>query len=116
MKKKLESDVADLDTALEHANAANQETQKTIKKYQHSLRESQTKLEDEQRAKELAHDHLIAADRKAHANQNALEEARTLLEQADRARRIVEQELSDTNETLGDQTCQNQAIQGGKRK
>merc|ERR1739846_262792 len=65
---------------------------------------------------EAAHDHLIAADRKAHANQNALEEARTLLEQADRARRMVEQELSDTNETLSEQTCANQAISGGKRK
>merc|ERR1719262_1591848 len=28
MKKKLEADVSELDTALEHANAANQETQK----------------------------------------------------------------------------------------
>merc|ERR1719251_793633 len=116
MKKKLESDVLDLDTSLEHANAANQETQKNIKKYHLSIREAQAKLEDEQRGKEAAHDALIAADRKAHANQNALEEARTLLEQADRARRIVEQELSDTNETLSDQTCQNQAIQGAKRK
>merc|ERR1712172_296769 len=52
----------------------------------------------------------------AHANQNALEEARTLLEQADRARRLVEQELSDTNETLSEQTCANQAIAGTKRK
>merc|ERR1719278_2093325 len=103
MKKKLESDTLDLDTSLEHANAANQETQKTIKKYHLSIREAQAKLEDEQRNKESAHDALIAADRKAHSNQNALEEARTLLEQADRARRIVEQELSDTNETLSDQ-------------
>merc|ERR1712196_559959 len=31
MKKKLESDVVELDTALEHANAANQDTQKAIK-------------------------------------------------------------------------------------
>merc|ERR1712055_1274147 len=98
MKKKLESDVLDLDTSLEHANAANAE--------------SQAKFEDEQRAKEVAHDHLIAADRKAHANQNALEEARTLLEQADRARRLVEQELCDTNETLSEQTCLNQSISG----
>merc|ERR1712012_1418067 len=59
---------------------------------------------------------LIAADRKAHANQNALEEACTMLEQSDRARRMVEQELADTNETLGDQTCTNQAIQGAKMK
>merc|ERR1719251_825063 len=116
MKKKLESDTLDLDTSLEHANAANQETQKTIKKYHLQIREAQAKLEDEQRNNESAHDALIAADRKAHSNQNALEEARTLLEQADRARRIVEQELSDTNETLSDQTCANQAIQGAKRK
>merc|ERR1712020_454935 len=116
MKKKLETDVLDLDTALEHANAANADTQKVIKKYQLSLRDVQVRLEDAQRAKDVAHDNLIAADRKANANQNALEEARTLLEQADRARRMVEQELADTNETLGDQTCTNQSIQGGKMK
>jgi len=116
MKKKLETDVLDLDTALEHANAANAETQKTIKNYQLSLRSTQGRFEEAQHAKEVAHDNLIAADRKANANQNSLEEARTLLEQSDRARRMVEQELCDTNETLGDQTCTNQAIQGGKMK
>ena len=116
MKKKLETDVQDLETALEHANAANSETQNAIKKYQLALRETQSRLEDANRAKEVAHDNLLAADRKAHANNNALEEARTLLEQADRARRIVEQELSDTNEILGDQSCTNQAIQGAKMK
>jgi myosin heavy chain 6/7 len=73
-------------------------------------------LEDEQRAKEISRDQLIASERKAHTVQNALEEARTLLEQADRARRIVEQELSDTNESLSELTCQNQAIAGTKRK
>merc|ERR1712193_414741 len=71
---------------------------------------------DAQRAKEVAHDELINAERKANSNQNALEEARTLLEQADRARRMVEQELADTNESLSDQTCTNQAIQGAKNK
>merc|ERR1712095_109185 len=116
MKKKLETDVLDLDTALEHANAANADTQKVIKKYQLSLRDVQVRLEDAQRAKDVAHDNLIAADRKAHANQNALEEARTMLEQSDRARRMVEQELADTNETLGDQTCTNQTIQGAKMR
>merc|ERR1712029_890863 len=61
-------------------------------------------------------DNLIAADRRAHSAQNALEEARTLLEQADRSRRLIEQELSDTNEQLSDLTCNNQAIAGAKRK
>merc|ERR1712193_422357 len=116
MKKKLEADVTELETALEHANAANQETQKTIKKYHQQIRESQQRLEDEQRTKEVVRDQLLASERKANSAQNALEEARTLLEQADRARRMTEQELSDTNEQLSELTCQNQAIAGAKRK
>merc|ERR1712083_323574 len=84
--------------------------------YQTSLRDAQAKLETEQLSKEKAHDALIVADRKCNSNQNALEEARTLLEQADRARRMVEQELADTNEALSEQTCTNQAIQGAKMK
>merc|ERR1712109_267598 len=95
-----ESDVGELETSLEHANAANAETQQ----------------EDEVRAKDNTRDVLIAAERRANSMQNALEEARTLLEQADRSRRITEQELSDTNEQLSDLTCNNQAIAGAKRK
>merc|ERR1711997_1349820 len=116
MKKKLESDVSELDTALEHANAANQDTQKAIKKYHQQIREAQAKLEDEQRNKEVVRDNLLSNERKANSAQNALEEARTLLEQSDRARRVTEQELSDTNEQLSEQTCTNQAIAGAKRK
>merc|ERR1719230_1999374 len=80
------------------------------------IRDAQTRLDDEVRAKSAAQDNLIAADRRCNANQNALEEARTLLEQSDRNRRMIEQELADTNETLSDQTCQNQAINGAKSK
>merc|ERR1712123_484964 len=109
MKKKLEADVLDLDAALEHANAANAESQRSIKNYQVSLRDAQAKLEVEQRTKDVAHDNFLVADRKANSNQNALE-------QADRARRMVEQELADTNETLGEQSCANQSIQGAKQK
>jgi chromosome segregation ATPase len=116
MKKKLDSDVIDLGVALEHANAANAESQRNIKVIQNNVRTVQAKFEEENRAKSTAQDNLIAADHRASANQNALEEARTLLEQADRNRRLVEQELADSNETLGDQTCQNQAIQGAKMK
>eukprot|EP00091_Calanus_sinicus_P014682 TRINITY_DN3230_c0_g1_i3.p1 TRINITY_DN3230_c0_g1~~TRINITY_DN3230_c0_g1_i3.p1 ORF type:complete len:611 (-),score=188.81 TRINITY_DN3230_c0_g1_i3:209-2041(-) len=116
MKKKLETDVVDLGVALEHANAANAENQRNINRVKNNIREVQTKYEDEVRAKAVAQDNLIAADRRANANQNALEEGRTLLEQCDRNRRMIEQELADTNETLSDLTCQNQAISGAKMK
>merc|ERR1739844_655757 len=71
MKKKLESDVLDLSGNLEHANSANADTQRIIKSYQNSLREAQSKLEEQARAKELAHDEFINAERKANSNQNA---------------------------------------------
>merc|ERR1712121_615368 len=116
MKKKLETDVVDLGVALEHANAANAESQRNIKRIQTTIREVQAKYEEEVRAKTAAQDSLIAAERRVNANQNALEEARTLLEQSDRNRRMIEQELADTNETLSQQTCQNQAINGAKSK
>jgi len=116
MKKKLETDVTDLEMALEHANSNNVETQKAIKKYQQQIRDAQGKMEEERRAKDLARDALVSADRRAHAMQNALEEARTLLEQADRNRRATEQELSDVNESLSDATVQNQSIAAAKRK
>merc|ERR1711974_157776 len=92
------------------------EIQRAIKKYHQTIRDSQTKLEDESRAKDSARDCLHASERRANSMQNALEEARTLLEQADRSRRITEQELSDTNEQLSDLTYNNQAIAGAKRK
>merc|ERR1719331_233582 len=84
MKKKLDSDVIDLGIALEHANAANAESQRNISLIQGNIRGVQKRFEEESRAKAAATDSLISADRRANANQNALEEARTLLEQADR--------------------------------
>jgi len=116
MKKKLDTDVVDLGVALEHANAANAESQRNIKLIQDNIRNVQSRLEEETRAKAVATDNLLAADRRCNSNQNALEEARTLLEQADRNRRMLEAELADTNESLSDQTCQNQAICGAKMK
>merc|ERR1712066_158758 len=89
---------------LEHANANNQDTQRSIKKYQQQIRDAQGKLEEESRQKSAARDNLVTAERRANSMSNALEEARTLLEQADRNRRTMEQELADVNETLSDAT------------
>merc|ERR1711972_778537 len=97
MKKKLESDAADLGLALEHAIAGNAETQSTIKKYQLQVRDAQAKVDGESQAKSAAADAKVAADRKAAAMQNCLEESRALLETA--ARRKLESEF---NQLQGD--------------
>merc|ERR1719367_432305 len=114
MKKKLESDAADLGLALEHAIAGNAETQSTIKKYQLQVRDAQAKVDGESQAKSA--DAKVAADRKAAAMQNCLEESRALLETADRQRRAAEQELADTNENLADLSNVNQSIAAARRK
>merc|ERR1711993_68271 len=116
MMRKLEADVSELETALEHANAANGDTQKAIKKYHQQIRDSQTKMEDEQRNKEVVREQCLSAERRANITKNSLEESRTLLEQADRARRLTEQMLSDTNAQLSELTCNNQSIAGAKVK
>jgi len=116
MKKKLESDAADLGLALEHAIAGNVETQNTVKKYAQQVREAQEKVDEESRLKSAAADAKVTADRKAAAMQNALEEGRAMLETVDRQRRSAEQELADTNEMLADLSNVNQSIAAAKRK
>merc|ERR1712059_110871 len=59
MKKKLDSDVIDLGVALEHANAANAESQRNIRIIQESIRSVQKRLEEETRAKAMAADNLL---------------------------------------------------------
>merc|ERR1712193_531144 len=73
MKKKLEADVAELETSLEHANAANQETQKSIKKYHNQIRDAQSKLEEEQRSDLTCQNQAIAgAKRKLESEMQTL--------------------------------------------
>merc|ERR1712243_518525 len=116
IKKKLEADVLDLTANLEHANASNTEAQKNIKRISNSIRDMQTKYEDENHAKTGEQDRLLSGERKANSLNNNLEELKTLLEQADRNRRMLEQELADTNESLSELTCANQSINGAEQK
>ena len=81
IKKKLELDINELDSALDHANLSNAELQKNIKLYQDRIREKTLQLESEQQSKDTAKDYLLTAERRAHSAQNALEETRTMLEQ-----------------------------------
>merc|ERR1711923_33416 len=100
----------------EHANGSNAEAQRTIKRYQAQIKESQSTLEHEQIMRDKMRENLIQSERRAHSLQNELEESKTQLEHADRSRRSAEQELSDVLEQLSDATMQNQALQASKRK
>merc|ERR1712179_861507 len=78
IKKKLESDINELEIALDHANKANAEAHKSIKRYQGSLRDVEGGYEEEARQRREIAEKAGLADRRANALQGELEEARAL--------------------------------------
>merc|ERR1711876_31936 len=116
VKKKLEGEINELEIGLDHANKANAEGLKAVKRYQLQLRETIQAYEEEAKLRQQISEACGIAERKGAALSGEAEESRALLDSADRAKRVTEQELSDTNEQLSELTCQNQAIAGAKRK
>merc|ERR1711976_319021 len=67
IKKKLESDINELEIALDHANKANAEGQKAIKRYQGNLRETIQGYEEQARQRQEVMEAVGIAERKANA-------------------------------------------------
>merc|ERR1712213_122540 len=95
IKKKLESDINELEIALDHANKANAEGQKAIKRYQGNLRETIQGFEEQARQRQEVMEAVGIAERKANALSGEVEESRALLDSAERAKRQLDSELSD---------------------
>jgi len=116
MKKKLETDINELEIALDHSNQSNIELQKNIKKMQGDMKDIQVRVEEEQRLASDYRDQYGIAERRANALNGELEESRTLLEQSDRGRRQAESELADASENLNCMTGQFNNLGLAKRK
>merc|ERR1712203_247965 len=86
IKKKLESDINELEIALDHANKANSEAHKSIKRYQGQLREVEGLHEEEsrQRADELRaeQDHSNGQDKAKRALESQINELEMRLAEA----------------------------------
>ena len=67
IKKKLESDINELEIALDHSNKANAEGQKAIKRYQGTLRDTIQSYEDEARLRQQIMESVGISERKANA-------------------------------------------------
>merc|ERR1712002_1147887 len=100
----------------DHANKANAEAQKNIKRYQQQQKEIQAALEEEQRNRDDLREQLGISERRSNALHNELEESRTLLEQADRGRRQAEAELAEAHESLNELSASASSLCLAKRK
>merc|ERR1711972_20921 len=79
IKKKLESDINELEIALDHANKANAEGMKAIKRYQGQLRDTIQAYEAESRARQQVTEQVGISERKVAALAGEMEESRALL-------------------------------------
>ena len=116
IKKKLESDINELEIALDHANKANSEAHKSIKRYQGQLREVEGLFEEECRQRREIAEKAGLADRRANALQGELEEARALLDSADRGKKQAEMELAEARSAVNDMTTINSKAGADKRR
>merc|ERR1719461_272133 len=115
IKKKLESDINELEIALDHANKANAEAHKSVKRYQGQLRDVESSYEEEKRSRIELAERAGLADRKANALHGELEESRSLLDSADRGKKQTEMELAEARMAVNDMTAINSKVASEKR-
>merc|ERR1712112_732797 len=115
IKKQLEGDINELEIGLDHANKANAEGLKAIKRYQGQLRDTIQAFEDESRQRQQISEAAGIADRKAAALSGEVEESRALLDSADRAKRQIEMEIADSRNACNEITAINSRDMASKR-
>merc|ERR1711868_282320 len=115
MGKKLEADINELEIALDHSNKANNEANKSIKRYQGQLRDTESLLEEELRQKMEIAEKAGLSERKTNALQGELEESRALLDSADRSKKQTDMELAEARSAVNDMTTINSKAASEKR-
>merc|ERR1712172_62368 len=95
IKKQLEGEINELEIGLDHANKANSEGLKSIKRYQTQLRETIQAFEDEARSKAQIIEQVGISERKSAALSGEVEESKALLDGANRAIRQLQNDISD---------------------
>merc|ERR1711990_1133916 len=115
VKKKLEGEINELEIALDHANKANMEGQKAIKRYQGSLRDTIQAYEDESRSRQQITEAVGIAERKANALGGEVEESRALLDSSDRAKKQLDNDLADARNAVNEMQVINSKAMHDKR-
>merc|ERR1719290_207718 len=95
IKKQLEGEINELEIGLDHANKANSEGLKSIKRYQSQLRDTIQAYEDEARTRSQIMEQVGISERKAAALSGELEESKALMDSSERAKRQLEMEIAD---------------------
>lgn len=115
-KKKLESDINDLEIRLNHANSINLDLHKENKRIQQTVSDLEMQIDDEQKQKNEAKEAQVLAERRASAILGELEDFRSLLEHVERTRKTTEMNLNEAVDRVNELTTINSNLNIQKRK
>merc|ERR1712142_1221630 len=113
---KYQADIHELEISFDHAEKANADLSKTIKKVGLEIKDMQDKYMEEHNLASEYREQFSVAERRGNSLHGELEESRTLLEQSDRGRRQAEADLADTNEQYQDLYNQHNSLSIAKRR
>ncbi|KAH1183969.1 hypothetical protein KIL84_014585 [Mauremys mutica] len=116
LKKKMETDLNEMEIQLDHANRNNSELVKTLKKLQQQIKDLQIQMDEDARQHEELREQYNLQERRLSLTQTELEEMRTGLEGSERSRKLLEQELLEITERHNEINVQNQSLLVIKRK
>jgi myosin heavy chain 6/7 len=115
-KKKLESDLNEVEVKLDGVNRSYAEAQKQIKKLAQQVTESQSQVESEQRSAAEAREQVMNAERRVLQSASEIDDLKTALEQADKAKKSVENELRQATDQIGELSVAVSSLTALKRK
>merc|ERR1711970_112428 len=115
-KKKLESDINELEISYDHANKANSDLQKHIKKLHADYTDTNNRVLEQTRIVSEYKEQYGIAQRRGNALHGELEESRNLLDQSDRARRQAESDLAEAHDHYQNLFSANGLLTVDKRK
>jgi len=116
IKKQLEGEINELEIGLDHANKANSEGLKSIKRYQGQLRETIQLFEDEARARAQITEQVGISERKAAALSGEVEESKALLDGAERSQRQIQGDIADARSAVNNMQTINGRDMTAKRQ
>merc|ERR1711874_487371 len=116
IKKQLEGEINELEIGLDHANKANSEGIKSIKRYQSQLRETIQLFEDEARSRAQIAEQVGISERKAAALSGEVEESKALLDGANRAQHQLQGDIADARAAVNNMQTINGRDMTSKRQ
>ncbi|XP_060930084.1 myosin-7B-like [Limanda limanda] len=116
LKKKMESDLNEMEVQLGHANRQAAESQRIIRHLQTQVKEHQVELEDKVHLTNQLKEQFLLLERRCSLMTAEEEELRLVLEQNDRVRKMAEHELLEVVERVNMLSTQNSGLMNHKKK